>query len=136
MTKSNSLLEYLIRSMEKDLSNKKVELQKISNLLENEKANANNSEEEKNQALAKLEIMSRQDDDRKKMMTELEQLIEKERSGKEQFQSELEFAKKKIFSLEDNFKGIQIGEVELKNILKDKEEEISLYKDMVRLYWV
>lgn len=131
LTKSNTLLEYLIRSLEKDLSNKTIELQKMISKLEGEKAHSGKVEEDQKKSLAELENMTLQNNELQKKVCDLKQIFDAEQFAKNELNAELERVKASAFKIEDTFQTLQSDESELKKILNDKEEEISMYKDMV-----
>lgn len=131
LAKSNGLLEYLIRSLEKDLSNKTIELQQITSKLDSEKANSAKIGEDNKKILAKLEAMVMQNEELKKKEEDLKQFFETEQVAKKELQAEFERVKASASKIENTFQTLQSDESELKKILNDKEEEISMYKDVV-----
>ncbi len=131
LAKSNSLLEYLIRSLEKDLSNKTVELQQMISKLDGEKAHSVKVSEDNKKILAKLEAMVIQNEELKKKEEDLKQFFETEQIAKKELQAEFERVKASANKIENTVQTLQSDESELKKILNDKEEEISIYKDMV-----
>lgn len=131
LAKSNSLLEYLIRSLEKDLSNKTVELQQMISKLDGEKAHSVKVGEDNKKILAKLEAMVIQNEELKKKEEDLKQFFETEQIAKKELQAEFERVKASANIIENTVQTLQSDESELKKILNDKEEEISIYKDMV-----
>lgn len=131
LAKSNSLLEYLIRSLEKDLSNKTVELQQMISKLDGEKAHSVKVSEDNKKILAKLEAMVIQNEELKKKEEDLKQFFETEQIAKKELQAEFERVKASANKIENTVQTLQSDESELKKILNDKEEEISIYKDMI-----
>ena len=128
MTKSNTLLEYLIRTLEKDLAEKTTERQNLLDSLDTEKKERAKCIQEKNQIIHEKDLIIKECSELRESIKELKQLIDDNKLAKELLQTKLDSSESKLYQLSNSF---QIEEGEFKKILNDKEEEIWCLKDMV-----
>ena len=130
MTKSNNLLQYLIRKLEKELSEKDIALQRTISELEE----ANKGLIDSKQTAEQLSTVLTKYDESQKIIESLNQSIDFHKTSQLTLKEQFDECKKEFNELKNNFEkseAMKISQEDLNTILKDKEEEISLLKDMV-----
>lgn len=130
MTKSNNLLQYLIRKLEKELSEKDIALQRTISGLEE----ANKGLIDSKQTAEQLSTVLTKYDESQKIIESLNQSIDFHKTSQLTLKEQFDECKKEFNELKNNFEkseAMKISQEDLNTILKDKEEEISLLKDMV-----
>lgn len=124
------MLQYLIRKLEKELSEKDIALQRTISELEE----ANKGLIDSKQTAEQLSTVLTKYDESQKIIESLNQSIDFHKTSQLTLKEQFDECKKEFNELKNNFEkseAMKISQEDLNTILKDKEEEISLLKDMV-----
>ena len=116
--------------MEKELSEKDIALQRTISGLEE----ANKGLIDSKQTAEQLSTVLTKYDESQKIIESLNQSIDFHKTSQLTLKEQFDECKKEFNELKNNFEkseAMKISQEDLNTILKDKEEEISLLKDMV-----
>lgn len=128
--KANNLMEYLIRSLEKELSEERDQVKEITAELAKAKQQMEKSNEHQQSLEQKLSEMTLKGDDLTNSKEQLDMMLASERLTNNNLKREIEDLRKKLVELEET-RRTSLKAEEYAEILKDKETEIELKSEMV-----
>lgn len=131
LTKSNNLLQYLIRNMEKDIVDKENENKELNSRLNSTVEELQKIKKAQADSAEVLQFISHQKDDLDNVKSQLEETLRTERELRRRLEKELSELQDTYKEYDKDLKESRENASQLQTILSQKEEDISLVQDMI-----